>query len=289
MESEDETACEFVSSRGVLKSCDIHNPTPKSSSDFLEPSVYSNLPAGSTVYVCTEAIPTFLETYLPLAKGPIILVSGDSDLPFSVKPIILENPKILHWFAQNCIIEHPKVTPIPIGLDYHTVATQDHHWSPKMSPKTQEKQLKEFAGIEPNRSRRDHRAYGNFLLNISRGNRRSAYEQIPKELMIYEHGFVIRPITWWKQASTAFTVSPHGNGLDCHRTWETLALGGIPIVQSSSLDKLYEGLPVLIVKEWSEVSKELLEQTIEKFHLRKFEQQRLTLGYWIQKIKEKTK
>lgn len=289
MESEDETACEFVSSRGVLKSCDIHNPTPQSSSDFLEPSVYGNLPAGSTVYVCMEAIPKFLETYLPQAKGPIVLVSGDSDLPFCVNPTILENPKILHWFAQNCVVEHPKVTPIPIGLDYHTVAHQDHHWSPKMAPKQQETMLKELAGIEPNRARREHRAYGNFLLNISRGNRQTAYEQIPRDLVIYENGFVPRPITWWKQASTSYTISPHGNGMDCHRTWETLALGGIPIVQTSSLDKLYEGLPVLIVQSWSDVTKELLEKTIDSFQTIPFDFQRLTLRYWLQKIKEKTK
>jgi hypothetical protein len=284
-----ETACDFVSSRGLLKSCDIYNPNPKSSSDFLEPSVYSNLPAGSTVYVCTEAIPKFLESYLPLAKGPIVVVSGDSDLSFFVNPTILENPKILHWFAQNCIMEHPKVTPIPIGLDYHTVAEKDHHWSPKMTPKQQEKMLKEFATIEPNRVRRDHRAYGNFLLNISRGNRQRAYKQIPKDLVIYEQGFVVRPITWWKQASTAFTISPHGNGMDCHRTWETLALGGIPIVQSSSLDKTYEGLPVLIVKEWSDITKGLLEKTIQEFQEKQFQTERLSLRYWVQKIKEKTK
>jgi hypothetical protein len=155
--------------------------------------------------------------------------------------------------------------------------------------KQQEKMLKEFATIEPNRVRRDHRAYGNFLLNISRGNRQRAYKQIPKDLVIYEQGFVVRPITWWKQASTAFTISPHGNGMDCHRTWETLALGGIPIVQSSSLDKTYEGLPVLIVKEWSDITKGLLEKTIQEFQEKQFQTERLSLRYWVQKIKEKTK
>jgi hypothetical protein len=286
---EDETACEFVSSRGLLKSCDIRNPIPKSSSDFLEPAVYSNIPAGSVVYVCTEAIPTFLKTYLPQAKGPIVVVSGDSDLSFSLDRATLDDPKILHWFAQNCTIEHPKVSHLPIGLDYHTVSTQDHHWSPRMTPKQQEKILKDLASIEPSYERRDPRAYGNFLLNISRGNRKAAYEQIPKDLMIYEQGFVSRPVTWWKQASAAFTVSPLGNGLDCHRTWETLVLGGIPIVESSTNDKLYEGLPVLIVKSWSDISKTLLETIRKEFGKKSFQKERLQLQYWVQKIKAKTK
>jgi hypothetical protein len=107
--------------------------------------------------------------------------------------------------------------------------------------------------------------------------------------MIYEQGFVTRPVTWWKQASAAFTVSPLGNGLDCHRTWETLVLGGIPIVETSTNDKLYEGLPVLIVKSWSDVTKSLLETTRKNFSQKSFAKERLQLQYWVQKIKAKTK
>lgn len=282
-----EKDCEYVSSRGILKSCDIHNENPISSSDYLDPLIYSNIPAGSVVYVCTEAIPKFIETYLPMAKGPVVVVSGDSDLSFSGDSAILDNSKILHWFAQNCTGKHPKLSPIPIGLDYHTVANQDHIWSKKTSPKEQEEQIKELASIEADISRRDHRAYGNFLLNITRGNRIQAYSQIPQDLVIYERGFVVREITWWKQASAAFTVSPHGNGLDCHRTWETLILGGVPIVESSVLDCLYEGLPVLIVKNWSDITESLLENTLQEFKTKQFELERLKLNYWMAKIKAK--
>lgn len=285
----DETACEFVSSRGILKCCDIHTPTPKSSSDFLDPSIYSTIPAGSTVYVCTEAIPNFLKTYLPQAKGPIVVVSGDSDLTFPTKLDFLEDPKILHWFAQNSTGTHAKLSSIPIGLDYHTVADQDHHWSPKTSPVDQESLLKSLASIEPSLSRRAQKAYGNYLLNISRGDRREAFEKIPKEVMLYEKGFVMRSITWWKQASAAFTISPHGNGLDCHRTWETLVLGGVPIVKSSPLDCLYEGLPVWIVNSWADVSEKSIEETIARFEKKSFDLERLKLKYWVSKIKDKAK
>lgn len=284
----DEKDCEYVSSRGILKSCDIHNENPISSSDYLDPLIYSNIPAGSVVYVCTEAIPKFIEIYLPMAKGPVVVVSGDSDLSFSGDSAILDNSKILHWFAQNATGKHPKLSPIPIGLDYHTVARQDHEWSKKTSPKEQEEQIKELASIEPDLSRRDHRAYGNFLLNITRGNRIQAYSQIPQDLVIYERRFVARKITWWKQASAAFTISPLGNGLDCHRTWETLVLGSIPIVQTSALDSLYEGLPVLIVKEWSDINKDFLEKTIQEFRTKRFAKERLRLQYWVNKIRAKS-
>ena len=42
-----------------------------------------------------------------------------------------------------------------------------------------------------------------------------------------------------------FVLSPPGAGIDCHRTWELLYLDCIPIVQSSTINELYDDLPVL--------------------------------------------
>ena len=63
----------------------------------------------------------------------------------------------------------------------------------------------------------------------------------------------------------AFVVSPRGHGYDCHRTWEALALGCIPIVKHSPIDHVFDHLPVLIVREWSDVNRELLVQTLDSF------------------------
>ncbi len=66
-----------------------------------------------------------------------------------------------------------------------------------------------------------------------------------------------------RQSEYAFVISPHGNGVDCHRTWEALALGCVPIVRTSPLDALYEGLPVLIVSNWCEVTADFLRRHID--------------------------
>ena len=88
------------------------------------------------------------------------------------------------------------------------------------------------------------------------------------------------------QSKYAFVLSPHGNGLDCHRTWEALILGCIPVVRTSPIDSLYEGLPVLIVNEWHDINEELLKNTIEKFKNKSFSYEKLTLRYWMDKIKQ---
>jgi hypothetical protein len=52
-----------------------------------------------------------------------------------------------------------------------------------------------------------------------------------------------------------FVLSPPGNGLDTHRTWEAMYLGVVPIVKDSSAMRYFQGLglPLWIVTSWDEV------------------------------------
>lgn len=53
--------------------------------------------------------------------------------------------------------------------------------------------------------------------------------------------------------NSAFVLSPPGNGADCHRTWEALYLGAIPVLLRGTLpNSLLSGLPVLLVDDWSD-------------------------------------
>jgi hypothetical protein len=50
--------------------------------------------------------------------------------------------------------------------------------------------------------------------------------------------------------ASRFVLSPPGNGNDCHRTWEALYLGAIPIVQAGSLaPSICEQLPILVLSD----------------------------------------
>ncbi len=293
----EENNCKYVSSRGILKSCDIFSSTPISDVQSFINYDLSGLKENSIVYVSTSAIPYFFKIVMPSLTQPIILVSGDSDLTcpnniFSSDKEFLqfiECDKITHWFSQNCILtEHYKITQMPIGLDYHTMSIQDHSWGKKIAPLEQENVLESIKSKSKPFHEREIKAYSNFhfFMTTKFGQDRiDAKNQIPPHLVYYEPNKIERQATWEKQSEYAFVISPHGNGLDCHRTWEALCLGCIPIVKSSPLDLLYEDLPVLIVKEWSDVSQDLLNNTITKFKNRKFNYDKLNLKYWINKIK----
>ena len=66
-------------------------------------------------------------------------------------------------------------------------------------------------------------------------------------------------------ARSYFTVSPFGNGADCHKTWESLYLKTVPIVTESININFYKNLPIIIISDWSKFNiNELNEETYNK-------------------------
>ena len=64
---------------------------------------------------------------------------------------------------------------------------------------------------------------------------------------------------WALYGNFSFVVSPRGDGKDCHRTWEALALGCAVIVSRDFfLRPLYDDLPVVQVERWETVTAEAL-------------------------------
>ena len=96
-------------------------------------SIYSNLPYtntieclisfffferdGDIIFVHGRRYMEFSQEILPHIKHKVILISHNYDDPKAPHMVpILNNPNVLHWFARNVHIDHPKLTPIPIGV-----------------------------------------------------------------------------------------------------------------------------------------------------------------------------
>jgi hypothetical protein len=84
-------------------------------------------------------------------------------------------------------------------------------------------------------------------------------------------------------AQWRFCVSPPGNGIDCHRTWEALYLGVIPVVVSSA-GGLLDHLPCIIVDDIAAVTLEGLEAALLNLN-GPFAWGKLTLSYWRKRIR----
>lgn len=67
-----------------------------------------------------------------------------------------------------------------------------------------------------------------------------------------------------------FVASPAGNGLDCHRTWEAIYLGVVPIVENNRMNKYFKslGLPMILVDKtkWDTLSSWTPEVMTKKFN-----------------------
>jgi len=233
--------------------------------------------------------------WLPKIETRFILLTGDSDAPIPTGAmssaefnLLINHPLLIVWFSQNLVFSpkaYPKLQFLPIGLDYHTMANNDMFWGPRSSPKTQEDLLFAVAKKALPIADRIPTAYTTFHFALHRGSRREAYEKIPRDLVYYEQNHTSRLMSWTRQIEYAFVVSPPGEGIDCHRTWEALCLGCIPILISSPLDDMFEDLPVLIVKSWSDVTRDLLDKTLSTINMKEFCLDKLELKYWMDRVK----
>lgn len=200
--------------------------------------------AGSIVFLGTSRMGEFVERALPALREPVVLLSHQEDLNIGEDLASLaDHPMIGHWFAKNCLFEHPKVTPLPIGLE--------DRWRHNNGA------LADFRRLSGNnRPGRPRVAYAFTLgTNVERRvpcylalSRSGVATELPQPLNSSLYRRLVRDYM--------FVASPPGNGADCHRTWETMYLGGVPIVEDNSMHRYFKGLglPLLLVKDWDEVA-----------------------------------
>jgi hypothetical protein len=293
--------CDYITSVGLLKRLDENNiinytKEPHNITHNFEKLLKGK--DGDCIYIKVAFLREFVFRILPIINYRFILITGDGDetIPtdlFDEKIFlsIINNNKIIHWFSVNCLEHlHPKLTLIPLGVNFHSLSFGEFcGWhNEAMSPKEQENMINSIKNESPKFDKRIDKIYSNFhfvTYNEFGNPRKDAINKIDKNIVYYEPSFVSRKETWVNQSKYAFVLSPLGHGMDCHRTWEALILGCIVIVKTSPIDSLYEDLPVLIVNDWSEVTQTLLNNTIENFKNKTFNYDKLKAEYWVNKIK----
>ena len=226
--------------------------------------------------------------YMP-KKTPFVLCIGLSDK--SVTLDMLNDLKTLNNFkgmlAQNITFIDKMAIPFPIGFKcgstrhYQTIINEPE----KISLGAKKQQMIIYDIYKKAPKIRKMLCYINFTPTYT--DRKKAILEIPEELCYFEKNKISIEETYINQSHYAYVISPHGNGLDCYRTWEAIHLGCIPIVKKSSLSEagLYDDLPVLIVHEWKHITKELLDEYYLKLsNMFKSPLPKLTIIYWKNKI-----
>jgi hypothetical protein len=275
-----------------------------------DPAIFEGINDGELVWVRVPWLRSFVRQVLPRVKNRFILVTGDSDscVPSELAPeakAIVNSPKVMHWFAQNYdgTSAADRISPLPIGIDFHTLYDRAIWGETPSSPHQQEQVLKAIRQTLPALENRIPKVYVDFAWRRGRGllsyrrfhpfkgtdfkeTRHTIAKKLRKNQQVFcQNGPLSRSQMWQARGEYAFVLSPHGVGLDCHRTWEALALGHIVLVPSSALDPLYEGLPVVPLKAWSAITSENLKKWLCLRPLHTQIDERLYSGYWIDRMR----
>ena len=181
-----------------------------------------------------------------------VLLSHNSDIVITQKlaQSVLElYPNLVHWYAQNLAYAHPQISPLPIGI---------------ANPKWTHGNDNTFDKIRLEKNSKKELVYSNFNVATNPVERQYCLSQIDKcvstsypqytDLKAQNEFFANTHENYLRDMSqTYFVISPNGNGIDCHKTWEALYMNSIPIVTRSEMtDRFKEmGIPLIVLDDWS--------------------------------------
>ena len=280
----------YFNNRGFAQLCNKKLDIIGSDSNkHFDTKYFSNLKDFDKVFLTINMFKNFINKININKKIIIILACSVTGFPneFSNKDnknyikLIENNNNIISLYTQNYDLkqEHFKIKPFPLGIDYHSNSN-------KLSPIEQEQKLiLIYKNSIPFEKRLDL-CYSFFQFQMF--NRHNKDRYVAKYALdkvnfnVYQDQKMSREETWENMVKYKWIISPHGNGLDCHRTYEAIALGCIPIVKSSTLDIIYKDMPIIILDHWNKISLELLKSKTEE--ALKKSQETITLDYWIKKV-----
>jgi len=229
---------------------------------------------GDTVYCDTHQILRFKE--ILNIKKDLIIITHNSDhylcdgKPWDSNGINVEEFTCYKkWYGQNSYSS--KVIPIPIGFE-------NIRWESTFGPKTHWLNGARNVPIEIEPT---SLVYLNCNKNTNFGERQKCYDECSKmgDIVNIDNPDLTYPQYLDRIKEHMFVLSPRGNGLDCHRTWEVLMMRRVPILKrEGKLEELYDNIPVLFVNDWEDLEQLNLEDIYKRFSFKN--QEYLKFNFW---------
>lgn len=191
-----------------------------------------------------------LKKILTSFENPFSLIIHNNDHWFGQEHLwMFDIPNLKTIFSQNTIISHERLVPLPIGI-----ANSMWPWG----------DLEVWDNIELQLVK-EKDVYFNFTIEggCRDVKRPDCYNRFKKLEVPWieskEYPEYLKDLNKYK-----FIVSPEGNGIDCHRTWEGLYLKVIPIVDRNPVTEFYSTyFPMVLVDDWNTFTLEKLDGVYE--------------------------
>lgn len=240
---------------------------------LLVPCLFGNVTkAPRTIFVHTLMLPHFVEStlnFLPNKSWEFVVISGGHDLTIPQLSLdaryhnlrgfggngggsyftrLINHPQVVHWFAENRDIYHPKLSALPSGGD--------------------SERPDDFSSFPPADSLLPLEQRPLMILNSDRI--RSGTGQWQKRLEVAQkcrnNTFCLQPNKensgegiglkdfLRHLGSVAFVACVQGGGVDpSPKAWEAIMCGTIPIMEKRMVEDAYERFPVAFVNSWNEL------------------------------------
>jgi len=202
-----------------------------------------------------------------------ILITHHSDYPIDYNKFKIKPSCIRKWFGINVTFAHNDLIPIPVGLKTHKGVFIEPHIKTLW--------LAENIACLKNNIKDETKVYCNWTdTNLARRTIIKVLEANKIEYC-WEAGLSFEDYCT-SMSRFRFVISPPGNGLDSHRTWECLYMGCIPVVIKNKIYDNWDGLPILQVEDYSELTYDKMHE----FAGLKFNYEKLYATYWKDLIKK---
>lgn len=220
------------------------------------------------LFIYTHIAKSFLELYLNKTNNKFTLITHNSDVGIDVTFLkYLNNNHILKWYAQNVCLKHPKLKALPIGI----ANSQWKHGN-----------LDILNHIISNTNMdKEKLVYLNYKINTNKSVRKPIFNLLSSKKFVTCNSNLSYQEYLKELSQHKYCIVPPGNGIDCHRTWECLYLGVIPILQNCICNEIFQNLnlPVLLVDDWN-FEKDYLEAQYKLLILKEYDRSILELPFW---------
>lgn len=222
----------------------------------------SILNKSSILFFQYSELETIFHSLRQSSNNYILISHGYDDsidyTSFNKKPICIKK-----WFAQNVQYKHPDLIPIPIGIPAtgYRNRIKDIEWLIENAEKLQR---------TPKNINTVYCSWNPYNMPIRK--------EVLNNLKVNSIWDYPQPFITYCQNSAKhkFVISPPGHGIDCYRTWEALYMGCFPIVIKNGMYDSWDGLPIIQVNNYSEVTQDLLNYVLTL----EYNYEKLDMKYW---------
>lgn len=224
------------------------------------------------VIFCKTDFIDYLFSNLQRSDKNYIVITHHSDYPIDNYRFLMKPNNVKRWFAINPTVKHDSLVCIPLGLKTHKGIYLEEKYMTKWF-------VQNINRLKNNR--KENKVYCNWT--NTNPNRMIIIDKLKNNNIDFILEYNLSFDAYAENMSRCrFVISPPGNGIDCHRTWEALYMDCIPIVIKNSIYDGWVDLPILQVNDYSEVNDILINNFLEK----EFNYEKLYFQYWKKIIKE---